>query len=87
MSSFSLESALVRLLIDEHSPRKPVGAGFLVTPTHVVTCAHVVNDALGYPQGSLVAFKDNSSVVAGHEITTLHPGQPGQPSPLETTQV
>ncbi|MCI5118716.1 MAG: hypothetical protein D3913_12355, partial [Candidatus Electrothrix sp. LOE1_4_5] len=50
MSSFSLESALVRLLIDEHSPRKPVGAGFLVTPTHVVTCAHVVNDALGYPQ-------------------------------------
>ena len=50
MSSFSLESALVRLLVDEQSPRKPVGAGFLVTPKHVVTCAHVVNDALGYPQ-------------------------------------
>ncbi len=53
MSSSSLESALVRLLIDDRSPRNPVGAGFLVTPNHVITCAHVVNDALGQPQNSL----------------------------------
>ncbi|MCI5183481.1 MAG: phosphoribosylformylglycinamidine synthase, partial [Candidatus Electrothrix sp. AW1] len=52
------------------------------------TLFQVVKDTLkANPKGSLVAFKDNSSVVAGHEITTLHPGQPGQPSPLETTQV
>ncbi|MCI5131153.1 MAG: phosphoribosylformylglycinamidine synthase, partial [Candidatus Electrothrix sp. EH2] len=52
------------------------------------TLFEVVKDTLkANPKGSLVAFKDNSSVVAGHEITTLHPGQPGRPSPLETTQV
>ncbi|CAK8711680.1 hypothetical protein KKHLCK_00680 [Candidatus Electrothrix laxa] len=50
MPSSSLESALVRILIDDQNPRKPVGAGFLVTPNHVITCAHVVNDALKQPQ-------------------------------------
>ncbi len=39
------------------------------------------------PAGSVVAFKDNSSVVAGHEITTLHPERPGEPSPLVPRQV
>ncbi len=39
------------------------------------------------PTGSLVAFKDNSSVVAGHDITTLHPKRPGEPSPLQPTDV
>lgn len=34
------------------------------------------------PKGSLVAFKDNSSVVAGHDIHTIMPQEPGQPSPL-----
>ncbi|KGO34863.1 phosphoribosylformylglycinamidine synthase [Desulfobulbus sp. Tol-SR] len=31
------------------------------------------------PKGSVVAFKDNSSVIEGYEITTLLPAQPGQP--------
>lgn len=35
------------------------------------------------PRGSLVAFKDNSSVIRGHEFMTLLPKRPGQPSPLE----
>jgi phosphoribosylformylglycinamidine synthase len=39
------------------------------------------------PKGSLVAFKDNSSVVAGHGIDTLHPSAPGKPSPLQTVHV
>ncbi|CAK8722046.1 MAG: phosphoribosylformylglycinamidine synthase [Candidatus Electronema aureum] len=39
------------------------------------------------PKGSLVAFGDNSSVVAGHDISTLQPEQPGQPSPLRAVDV
>lgn len=35
------------------------------------------------PKGSVVAFKDNSSVIQGYRITTLTPSQPGSPSPLE----
>ena len=46
MHSSSLDASLVRILIDDQEPRKPVGAGFLVTPDHILTCAHVVNDAL-----------------------------------------
>lgn len=34
------------------------------------------------PKGSLVAFKDNSSVVAGHDIHTIMPEEPGLPGPL-----
>jgi inactive STAND/Trypsin-like peptidase domain len=38
--------AFVRFLIDDKSPRQPVGAGFLVAPRLVLSCAHVVLDAL-----------------------------------------
>jgi hypothetical protein len=50
MSMSALHSALVRILKNDHSLRLPVGAGFLVTPRHILTCAHVVNDSLGFPQ-------------------------------------
>jgi phosphoribosylformylglycinamidine synthase len=51
------------------------------------TLFQVVKDTLkANPKGSLIAFKDNSSVVAGHKITTLLPKEPGQPSPLEATE-
>ncbi|WP_339134488.1 MAG: phosphoribosylformylglycinamidine synthase [Candidatus Electrothrix sp. GW3-4] len=51
------------------------------------TLFQVVKEPLSaHPKGSLVAFKDNSSVVAGHEITTLLPKEPGQPSPLKATE-
>ncbi|MCI5130378.1 MAG: hypothetical protein D3904_02370, partial [Candidatus Electrothrix sp. EH2] len=53
MPSPSIESALVRLLIDDQEPRCPVGAGFLVTPTHILTCAHVVNCAFGLPKNAV----------------------------------
>ncbi len=39
------------------------------------------------PKGSIIAFKDNSSVVQGHEIRTLHPVTPGKPAPLQETTV
>ncbi len=39
------------------------------------------------PKGSLVAFKDNSSVIAGHTISTLVPYNPGTPTPLALTEV
>ncbi|MCI5157483.1 MAG: hypothetical protein D3906_03420 [Candidatus Electrothrix sp. AUS1_2] len=47
MSTPSLESTLVRILRAEGDQHRPVGAGFLVTPQHIITCAHVVNTALG----------------------------------------
>ncbi len=43
----SLNNALVRIL--KGDSRMPVGAGFLVTPRHVLTCAHVICDALDLP--------------------------------------
>lgn len=52
------------------------------------TLFDVVTQTLAaHPKGSVVAFKDNSSVVEGHSITTLHPATPGAPSPLEATDV
>ena len=39
------------------------------------------------PKGSLVAFKDNSSVVEGHDIRTIMPEQPGKPGPLTEKDV
>ena len=51
------------------------------------TLFEVVKDTLkAHPKGSIVAFKDNSSVVAGHEITTLLPKEPGRPSALEASK-
>lgn len=48
----------------------------------------VVRETLAaHPKGSVVAFKDNSSVVRGHDITTLHPESPGEPSPLRPVKV
>jgi phosphoribosylformylglycinamidine synthase len=40
-----------------------------------------------HPKGSLIAFKDNSSVVTGYQIDTLVPAQPGEPCPLVPVQV
>lgn len=42
-----LQKGLVRILTDGGEARRVVGAGFLVSPHHILTCAHVVADALG----------------------------------------
>lgn len=47
----------------------------------------VIETLKANPKGSLVAFKDNSSVIAGFPITTLCPTQPGEPSSLESKDV
>jgi phosphoribosylformylglycinamidine synthase len=39
------------------------------------------------PKGSLVAFKDNSSVVEGHDIHTILPQTPGLPCALKASDV
>ncbi|AGF77805.1 phosphoribosylformylglycinamidine synthase, single chain form [Desulfocapsa sulfexigens DSM 10523] len=39
------------------------------------------------PKGSLVAFKDNSSVVSGHDIHTIMPETPGVPCALKESDV
>ncbi|WP_319587470.1 phosphoribosylformylglycinamidine synthase [uncultured Desulfobulbus sp.] len=52
------------------------------------TLFQVVTDTLAaHPKGSKVAFKDNSSVIEGHTLTTLLPEQPGAPSALRETTV
>jgi phosphoribosylformylglycinamidine synthase len=52
------------------------------------TLFQVVTETLqAHPKGSVVAFKDNSSVVEGHDITTLHPRKPGLPSPMRAVDV
>ncbi len=65
MSFPSLDCALVRILRDDH----PVGAGFLVTPQHVITCAHVVHDALGRKQPDLhLEVSLDFPLLAGHSL-------------------
>ncbi len=44
-----LETALVRIVTDNQFPRQPVGAGILVSPHHVLTCAHVIANVLHLP--------------------------------------
>jgi len=52
------------------------------------TLFQVVTDTLNAnPKGSKVAFKDNSSVIQGHTIQTLHPAQPGSPSAMQPAEV
>jgi len=58
MPSPSLESALVRILRAEGELRRPVGAGFLVSPQHIITCAHVVNCAFGLPKNAADQSED-----------------------------
>jgi len=52
------------------------------------TLFQVVTDTLkANPKGSKVAFKDNSSVIEGHTIRTLHPAQPGTPSAMQPVEI
>ncbi|HEB69803.1 MAG TPA: phosphoribosylformylglycinamidine synthase, partial [Desulfobulbus sp.] len=52
------------------------------------TLFDVVTETLSaHPKGSVIAFKDNSSVVEGHDLSTLHPQTPGAPSPLQAADV
>lgn len=52
------------------------------------TLFDMVRDTLkANPKGSVVAFKDNSSVVEGHTIETLVPHKPGEPSSLIPKEV
>jgi hypothetical protein len=51
MIMHDLRSSLVRILAEGSGGKLPTGAGFLVTPSHVITCAHVVADALGISRG------------------------------------
>ncbi len=48
----------------------------------------LVTDTLAAnPKGSILAFKDNSSVVQGYSIKTILPENPGEPSALKETEV
>ncbi|MCI5228290.1 MAG: hypothetical protein D3918_16955, partial [Candidatus Electrothrix sp. AX2] len=74
MPSHALEFALVRILrilIDDQDPRRPVGAGFLVTPQHIITCAHVINDALGRKKHA--ADRPEAELLLDFPLLTDHP--------------
>lgn len=50
MSRTDPSSFLVRILNDQERPRLPLGDGFLVSDRYIITCAHVVCDALKLPK-------------------------------------
>ncbi len=50
-----LQKSLVRILTEGGEARHVVGAGFLVSLHHILTCAHVVADALGIPRDASTA--------------------------------
>lgn len=50
MTPDPLARALVRILAAPERPPRPVGAGFLIGPNRVLTCAHVIADALDIPR-------------------------------------
>ncbi len=52
------------------------------------TLFELVTDTLqANPKGSIIAFKDNSSVVAGYDINTILPMNPGEPSSFTEQEV
>ena len=52
------------------------------------TLFQLVTDTLeANPKGSVIAFKDNSSGVEGHEISTIIPEKPGDPSRFNAVSV
>src|SRR5262245_49588782 len=54
-----LQGALIRI----YGPQdEPIGAGVLVTDRHILSCAHVINEACGFPH-------DNSQLP--QEVVTL----------------
>ena len=52
------------------------------------TLFDLVIDTLNeHPKGSIIAFKDNSSVIEGADITTLLPSEPGKPCAFKAQNV
>ncbi|HRX60385.1 MAG TPA: trypsin-like peptidase domain-containing protein, partial [Candidatus Competibacter sp.] len=51
----NLQKGLVRILTDGGEVRRVVGAGFLVSTRYILTCAHVVAEALGIPEDAPAA--------------------------------
>jgi hypothetical protein len=67
----ALQSALVRVW---NSDNQIIGAGFLVTESHILTCAHVVSDALDLPRQEMPANPvqlDFPFVAPGQKVTAV----------------
>jgi hypothetical protein len=54
----SLKSAIVRIWTSHLEDGSVIGAGFLVGKRHILTCAHVVTQALGLPDNTREAPKE-----------------------------
>ena len=67
----ALQSALVRIWDNEN---QIIGAGFLMTERHVLTCAHVVSGALAEPRQEMPTSSmqlDIPFVKAGERVTAV----------------
>ncbi len=84
MPEYSVSSALVRLQRGNDTTREPVGAGFLVSNRHIVTCAHVVSNVLGVSPHQVerpedLIFADfpliESQPTVRAKVVSWHPGR------------
>jgi serine/threonine protein kinase len=57
-----LSASITRLFNKANNNKSIVGVGFLVTDRHVLTCAHVVRNALGYSKDESFPEKPNEAV-------------------------
>src|SRR5690349_16271554 len=82
--TFSMSTALQRALVAvlRNADGKPAGAGVLISGDLVLTCAHVVNVALGRPVEEpaktsspvLLTFAANNSITkSGATVTAWYP--------------
>ncbi len=72
------DTSIARILGQDGSP---VGAGCLVTPRHVITCAHVVADALGDEAIAFADEKPDGSITL--DFPFVAPGAPCQASVVD----
>ncbi len=70
MAQATLSGCLVRVLDRKGDP---CGVGFLADPEHVITCAHVVADAQGWPRTSETPPEDAATVEV--DFPLLAPGE------------
>ncbi|MCH2247184.1 MAG: serine protease [Crocosphaera sp.] len=71
--SISFNKSIVRIY-KEQNEEKIIGAGFLVSDEYLITCAHVVNESLGY--GVTRQEKPNNTEIIKFDFPVIASGQP-----------
>ena len=76
-----VEQALLRVLAGDGTARRWVGAGWLIGPRHLITCAHVVNYALGDPRAWNQPERPGEDAIIRVDRPNLDPIGPDGPPP------